>query len=95
MWYQNTLKKHYQKLKKSNIDKDYSNIRFNNSLSKYLKQITYINQDINNSFVTINKMKLIVIFSNMLLKKYILAGQVSMEQLNTVQILGSKMLYIL
>lgn len=40
-------------------------------------------------------MKLIVIFSNMLLKKYILAGQVSMEQLNTVQILGSKMLYIL
>lgn len=35
-------------------------------------------------------MKLIVIFLNMLLKKYILAGQVSMEQLNTVQILGSK-----
>lgn len=28
-------------------------------------------------------------------KKYILAGQVSMEQLNTVQILGSKKLYIL
>ena len=42
-------------------------------------------------------MKLIVIFSNMLLsnKKYILAGQVSKEELNTAQILVSKKLYIL
>ena len=47
------------KKKKSNIDKDYSNIRFNNSLSKYLKEIKNINQDINNSCVTVNKMKLL------------------------------------
>ena len=66
-------------------------------MSKCIKQIKGINQDINNSFVIINKMKLIVIFSNMLLsnKKYILAGQVSKEELNTAQILVSKKLYIL
>ena len=37
------------------MDKDYSNIRFNNSLSKHLKVIKDINQDINNSCVILIK----------------------------------------